>query len=173
MAACRGPKELALPVDGRTPRSPTGSGFPARAGGRRADPPRGVRGAAVPVRGNADVVLGFGSRCGCGSPWRLARFADLDARVREAREEARPTGSRSTTWSTGCAPSPVAGAVLLFKIGFGAETDLPLDLPDRDGDRSCPTADLLDEATVDRMLGHYEHLLADALTRPHGPSTPT
>ncbi|MEV6622643.1 AMP-binding protein, partial [Amycolatopsis sp. NPDC051114] len=168
------PKELALPVD----RPYSAEPVPARLTRPLppADEPALLAAFAVLLSryaGTADVVLGLGSLVPLrvdlgGSPG----FADVDARVREAREEAFAHEVPFDDLVAEVRPEPGRGGSVVVNVGFGAETDLPLDLNlTVDGDTLVADyrADVLDESTVDRMLDHLEHLLADALSRPQWP----
>ncbi|MEV6645772.1 amino acid adenylation domain-containing protein [Amycolatopsis sp. NPDC051371] len=123
--------------------------------------------------GTADVVLGLGSLVPLrvdlgGSPG----FADVVARVREAREEALSHQVPFDDLLAEVEPEPGRGGSVVVNVGFGAETDLPLDvnlIVDGDTIVADYRADVLDESTVDRMLGHLEHVLAEALSRPQWP----
>ncbi|MGW4521908.1 amino acid adenylation domain-containing protein [Amycolatopsis sp. NPDC004378] len=119
--------------------------------------------------GTADVVLGIGSLVPLrvdlgGSPG----FAEVVTRVREAREEALAHEVPFADLVAEVRPQPGRGGAVLVNVGFGAETDLPLDL-NLTADGAHYRADVLDESTVDRMLGHLEHLLAEALANPQWP----
>ncbi|MEV6875780.1 amino acid adenylation domain-containing protein [Amycolatopsis sp. NPDC051128] len=123
--------------------------------------------------GTVDVVLGIGSLVPLrvdlgGSPG----FADVVARVRAAREEALARRVPFDDLVAEVRPEPGRGGSMLVNVGFGAETDLPLDLNVTAADGVLTAhyrADVLDASTVDRMLGHLDHLLADALRRPQWP----
>nr|WP_285478570.1 non-ribosomal peptide synthetase [Amycolatopsis sp. NBRC 101858] len=119
--------------------------------------------------GTADVVLGLGSLVPLrvdlgGSPG----FADVVARVREAREKAFAHEVPFDDLVSDVEPEPGRGGSVVVNVGFGAETDLPLDL-NLTEDGVHYRADVLDESTVDRMLDHLAHLLTDALNRPQWP----
>jgi non-ribosomal peptide synthetase component F len=168
------PKELALPVDRLYPAEPVRA---------RLTRPRPAADeltllAAFTVllsryAGTADVLLGVGSLVPLrvdlgGSPG----FADVVARVRAAREEALTHRVPFDELVAELEPERGRGGSVLVNVGFGAETDLPLDLNLNVGGETLVVdyrADVLDESTVDRMLGHLEHLLADALSRPQWP----
>ncbi|MDQ7806472.1 amino acid adenylation domain-containing protein [Amycolatopsis sp. A133] len=119
--------------------------------------------------GTVDVVLGIGALVPLrvdlgGSPG----FADVVARVREAREEALAHEVRFADLVAELDPEPGRGGALLVNVGFGAETGLPLDL-NLTADGLHYRADVFDESTVYRMVGHLERLLADAQHRPQWP----
>jgi amino acid adenylation domain-containing protein len=123
--------------------------------------------------GTADVVLGIGSLV----PLRVdlggaPGFDDVVARVRAAREEALAHQVPFDDLVGEVQPERGRGGSVLVNVGFAAETTLPLDLVLAAGDGVLEAryrADVLDESTVDRMLGHLEHLLHDALSRPQWP----
>ncbi|MGW5720133.1 amino acid adenylation domain-containing protein [Amycolatopsis sp. NPDC003865] len=119
--------------------------------------------------GTADVVLGIGSLVPLrvdlgGSPG----FADVVARVRDAREEALAHEVPFADLVAALEPEPGRGGSVLVNVGFGAETDLPLDLNLIEGGVRY-RADVFDESTVDRMLAHLERLLAHASVDPRCP----
>nr|WP_230863147.1 non-ribosomal peptide synthase/polyketide synthase [Amycolatopsis camponoti] len=168
------PKELPLPID---------RPYPARAVPARLTRPRPgtdeltlLAGFVVLLSryaGTADVVLGIGSLVPLrvdlgGSPG----FADVVKRVRDAREEALAHRVPFDDLVAEVEPEPGRGGSVVVNVGFGAETDLPLDVNlGIDGEELVVDyrADVLDESTVDRMLGHLGHLLADARKRPQWP----
>ncbi|WP_410673602.1 amino acid adenylation domain-containing protein [Amycolatopsis sp. cmx-4-68] len=168
------PKELALPVDRPYPAEPV----VARLTRPWPEVDEVTLLAAFAVllsryAGTVDVVLGIGSLVPLrvdlgGSPG----FADVVARVREAREEALAHEVPFVDLVAELKPEPARGGSVLVNVGFGAETDLPLDLNLSPADGMVVAdyrADVLDESTVDRMLGHLEHLLAAARKRPQWP----
>ncbi len=121
--------------------------------------------------GTADVLLGIGSLVPLrvdlgGSPG----FADVVVRVREAREEALSHEVPFDDLVAEVTPEPGRGGSVVVNVGFGAETDLPLDL-NLTEEGVHYRADVFDESTVDRMLEHLGHLLADARERPQCPIT--
>ncbi|WP_442875529.1 non-ribosomal peptide synthase/polyketide synthase [Amycolatopsis sp. NBC_00348] len=123
--------------------------------------------------GTADVVLGIGSLVPlrvdlAGAPG----FDDVVSRVRAAREEALAHEVPFDDLVGELQPEHGRGGSVLVNVGFAAETTLPLDLVVDLGDGVLEAryrGDVLDESTVDRMLGHLEHLLVAALERPQWP----
>ncbi len=165
------PKELPLPVDRPYPAEPAAPATLTRPV-PEADELTLLAAFAVLLSryaGTADVLLGIGSLVPLrvdlgGSPG----FADVVTRVREAREAALGHEMPFADLVAELEPEPGRGGSLLVNVGFGAETDLPLDLNlTGEGVRYRP--DVLDESTVDRMLDHLAHLLAEAAERPQWP----
>ncbi|MER6799371.1 AMP-binding protein, partial [Amycolatopsis mediterranei] len=165
------PKELPLPVDRPYPAAPAAPATLARPV-PEADELTLLAAFTVLLSryaGTADVLLGIGSLVPLrvdlgGSPG----FADVVARVREAREAALGHEVPFADLVAELEPEPGRGGSLLVNVGFGAATDLPLDLNlTGEGVRYRP--DVLDESTVDRMLDHLGHLLAEAAERPQWP----
>ncbi|WP_372665337.1 non-ribosomal peptide synthetase [Amycolatopsis kentuckyensis] len=168
------PKELALPVDRPYAAEPVR----ARLARPRPDADELTLLSAFVVllsryAGTADVVLGIGSL----TPLRIdlggsPGFADVVTRVRDAREEALAHEVPLDELVAELKPEPGRGGSVLVSVGFGAVTDLPLDLNLRIDDGELVAdyrADALDESTVDRMLGHLGNLLSDARQRPQWP----
>ncbi|MFB6721417.1 amino acid adenylation domain-containing protein [Kribbella sp. NPDC056345] len=115
-----------------------------------------------------------------GLPVRVAvdgsvAFGDLRAQLAELRAEAEAHRLPVAELLQLLAPEPFRGGALLCGTGFGDapwEDGGPLDiaLSVSDGQvRADYRTDLLEPATVDRILGHYRTLLADALDRPTTP----
>ncbi|MFG3027365.1 non-ribosomal peptide synthase/polyketide synthase [Streptomyces sp. NPDC048253] len=115
-----------------------------------------------------------------GLPLRVAvdgdtPFAELRERVGEARAEAADHRLPTAELLDLLAPEPFRGGGLLCATGFGdAPWDeggpLDLALTVAEGEVSADyRTDLFEAATVDRILGHYRTLLADALARPVTP----
>ncbi|MEU1192933.1 non-ribosomal peptide synthase/polyketide synthase [Streptomyces sp. NPDC005859] len=102
-------------------------------------------------------------------------FAELCARVTAARAEAAAHRLPTVELLRLLAPEPFRGGALLCATGFGAapwDEGAPLDLAltVAAGEVSADyRTDLFEPATVDRILGHYRTLLADALARPATP----
>ncbi|MFI9382630.1 amino acid adenylation domain-containing protein [Kutzneria sp. NPDC052558] len=176
------PKELLLPVDRPHPAEPT----PPRAVRTRqlalADRLTGDRQATLMAAfvvllhryaGTADIVFGTGSLVPVrvdlgGSPG----FADVVARVRAAHAEAIAHQVPFDELVGELQPEQSRGGAVLVNVGFAAETDRPLDLVlSLDGAVLAAhyREDVLDASTVDRMLRHFEQLLADGLDRPQCP----
>ncbi|WP_235191071.1 non-ribosomal peptide synthetase [Amycolatopsis rifamycinica] len=171
------PKELPLPVDRPYPAEP---GARARLTRPRPAADEAALLAAFAVllsryAGTPDVVLGIGALV----PLRVdlggaPGFADVVTRVREARDAALAHEVPVDDLIGELAPEPGRGGSVLVNVGFGAETALPLDLNlllEGDVLVADYRADVLDESTVDRMLDHFGHLLADAHDRPQWPVT--
>ncbi|MEU3188329.1 amino acid adenylation domain-containing protein [Streptomyces sp. NPDC006923] len=108
-------------------------------------------------------------------------FSELVRRVTEALEAARAHRVPPAALAAELSPDPTRGGGLFFNTAFdtapgtdsaaGQETgslDLALELTS-EGIRATYCPDLFEEATVDRLLGHYETLLADGLARPGVP----
>ncbi|MFI0941513.1 non-ribosomal peptide synthase/polyketide synthase [Streptomyces sp. NPDC021020] len=114
-----------------------------------------------------------------GLPLRVAvdgatPFAELRARVAEAREQAAAHRLPAAELLGLLTAQPTRGGGLLCATGFGpAPWDggpLDLALSTADGRVSADhRTDLLTSGTADRILGHYRTLLADALARPAAP----
>ncbi|MEV6824241.1 amino acid adenylation domain-containing protein [Amycolatopsis sp. NPDC051102] len=169
------PKELPLPIDRPYPAEPVAPEVLARPW-PEADELTLLAAFTVLLSryaGTSDVVLGIGALVPLrvdlgGSPG----FGEVVARVREAREEALAHQVPLGDLVAELQPEPARGGSVLVNVGFGAETDLPLDLNLTLGGDTLVVryrADVLDESTVDRMLDHLECLLADALDRPQWP----
>ncbi|MBK3634961.1 amino acid adenylation domain-containing protein, partial [Streptomyces sp. MBT97] len=102
-------------------------------------------------------------------------FAALCAQVADVRAQAAAHRLPTADLVRLLAPEPFRGGALLCATGFGHtpwEDAGPLDLA-LSVDGAEVTADyrgdLFTPATVDRVLGHYRTLLADALARPDTP----
>ncbi|MGW4980233.1 non-ribosomal peptide synthase/polyketide synthase [Streptomyces mirabilis] len=115
-----------------------------------------------------------------GLPLRVAvdggtAFAELRERVAAARAEAVAHHLPTAELLRLLAPEPFRGGGLLCATGFGTapwDEGGPLDLAlaPVDGEVSADyRSDLFEPATVDRILGHYRTLIADALARPATP----
>ncbi|MEV4050454.1 amino acid adenylation domain-containing protein [Amycolatopsis sp. NPDC049688] len=165
------PKELPLPIDRPYPAEPAVPVLLARPV-PEADELTLLAAFTVLLSryaGTADVQLGIGSLVPLrvdlgGSPG----FADVVARVREAREEALAHEVPFADLIAELDPEPGRGGALLVNVGFRAGTDLPLDL-NLTADGLRYRADVFDESTVDRMLGHLGQLIAEATERPQWP----
>ncbi|MCX4767683.1 non-ribosomal peptide synthase/polyketide synthase [Streptomyces sp. NBC_01275] len=102
-------------------------------------------------------------------------FADLCERVADVRAQAEAHRLPTADLLGLLAPEPARGGGLLCATGFGAapwDEGGPLDLAlsVADGEvRADYRTDLFRPDTVDRILGHYRTLLADALARPAAP----
>ncbi|WP_406006001.1 non-ribosomal peptide synthase/polyketide synthase [Streptomyces sp. NBC_00637] len=115
-----------------------------------------------------------------GLPLRVAvdgdtPFAELCARVAAAHEEAAAHRLPTAELLDLLAPEPFRGGGLLCATGFGGAPwdeggplDLALTVTDARVSAEYRT-DLFAPATVDRILGHYRTLLADAVARPATP----
>ncbi|MER7187351.1 amino acid adenylation domain-containing protein, partial [Streptomyces hyaluromycini] len=115
-----------------------------------------------------------------GLPLRLVvngttPFAELRDHVTTARAQAAAHRLPTAELLRLLAPEPGRGGALLCAVGFGAAPwgeggPLDLALSVADGQVHADyAADLFEPATVDRILGHYATLLADALDRPGTP----
>ncbi|WP_438860845.1 amino acid adenylation domain-containing protein [Amycolatopsis solani] len=165
------PKELPLPVDRPYPAEPAAPVRLARPL-PAADELTLLAAFAVLLSrysGTADVLLGIGSLVPLrvdlgGSPG----FADVLVRLREAREEALAHEVPFADLVAELEPEPGRGGSLLVNVGFGARTELPLDL-NLTADGLLYRPDVLDESTVDRMVDHLGRLLDEAAERPQWP----
>ncbi|MCX5173061.1 amino acid adenylation domain-containing protein [Streptomyces antibioticus] len=105
-------------------------------------------------------------------------FRELVRRVRESYDEAVTHRVPVSLLVDELSPRPTRGGGLLLNAAFGTadrpagELPGPVDLLLETGDgevRATYDPALFDAATVDRLLGHYRTLLADALERPDAP----
>ncbi|MDR6977742.1 amino acid adenylation domain-containing protein/non-ribosomal peptide synthase protein (TIGR01720 family) [Streptomyces sp. 3330] len=115
-----------------------------------------------------------------GLPLRVAvdagtPFAELRERVAQACAQAAAHRLPTAELLALLAPEPFRGGGLLCATGFGgapwdAGGPLDLALTVAGGEVTADyRSDLFEAATVDRILGHYRTLLADALARPATP----
>ncbi len=113
-----------------------------------------------------------------GLPVRIAvdgsvPFGALRAQIAEVRVEAEAHRLPVAELLQLLDPEPFRGGALLCGTGFGdSEWGGPLDLALSVADgqvRADYRTDLFAPATVDRILGHYRTLLADAVARPETP----
>ncbi|MFG3288621.1 non-ribosomal peptide synthase/polyketide synthase [Streptomyces sp. NPDC048179] len=115
-----------------------------------------------------------------GLPLRLSvaggmPFAEVREHLAATRAEAAAHRLPTTELLRLLAPEPGRGGALLCATGFGTAPwdgggPLDLALSVTDGRlRADYAADLFEPATVDRILGHFATLLADALARPGTP----
>ncbi|WP_343243644.1 non-ribosomal peptide synthase/polyketide synthase [Streptomyces sp. SID13726] len=115
-----------------------------------------------------------------GLPLRIAvdgrmPFAELRDRIADLRADAVAHRLPTAALLRLLAPEPSRGGALLCATGFGdapwdegGPLDLALSVTDGQVYADHRT-DILEPATVDRILGHYRTLLADALARPDTP----
>ncbi|MEU0518088.1 non-ribosomal peptide synthase/polyketide synthase [Streptosporangium sp. NPDC006007] len=104
-------------------------------------------------------------------------FGELERRVTDACREARAHRVPLSALVAELRPEPTRGGGLFFNAGFGpgsaaGEAAGPLDMVlevTAGQARMTYRPDLFEAATVDRLLGHYATLLADALARPDVP----
>ncbi|QIQ06010.1 non-ribosomal peptide synthetase [Streptomyces liangshanensis] len=137
--------------------------------------------------GAADLTVGYANlpvRVDLGGP---PTFAELVRRVEDALAAARAHRLPPRTLVDALRPAPTRGGGLFFNTAFDADPgtgaaaradaagedmpgtlDLALDVVPDEVQATYRT-DLFDDATVDRLLGHYETLLADGLARPGTP----
>ncbi|MEU6496822.1 non-ribosomal peptide synthase/polyketide synthase [Streptomyces sp. NPDC046984] len=175
--------EVPLPLDFPYPAGPAG---PA---------PRARRTAALLPAADADTLLTvvavllhrYGGASATeltvardGLPLRIAvaddtSFTALRAQVAAVRAQAETHRLPTADLLRLLAPEPLRGGGQLCSTGFGAAPwdeggplDLALSLTDGEV-RADYRADLFEETTADRILGHYRTLLADALARPDTP----
>ncbi|WP_405145010.1 non-ribosomal peptide synthase/polyketide synthase [Sphaerisporangium sp. NBC_01403] len=135
--------------------------------------------------GSGDICAGFD-----GLPLRVeldgdTTFGELVRRVADACEQARAHRIPLSALAAGLRPDPTRGGGLFFNtsiaVGGGTPTTEPAAYPldmslevvtQRAGEsleceaRLTYRPGLFESATADRMLGHYETLLADGLARP-------
>ncbi|MFF7202533.1 amino acid adenylation domain-containing protein [Streptomyces sp. NPDC008141] len=128
--------------------------------------------------GAPDVTVGHGPlpvRVSCeGEP----TFADLVRRTAAARDEAEARPVELSALVDALRPEPTRGGGLFFNTAFAtaarpftaAPGPVDLVLEALPGEvRAHYRADLFDDSTVDRLLGHYATLLADGSARPETP----
>ncbi|WP_327371688.1 non-ribosomal peptide synthetase [Streptomyces sp. NBC_01217] len=176
------PPETALPIDRPHPPEPD----PGRVGRVLT----GLPGASDAVllaafvallhrySGAADLTVGHD-----GLPVRVSvdhepTFQDLVRRVAQAQEEAAAHRLSAGLLADELAPRPTRGGGLFVNVAFGTaqrpagELPGPVDLSLEVAEgavRATYHPALFDGTTVERLLGHYRTLLADALERPGTP----
>ncbi|MFI1396046.1 amino acid adenylation domain-containing protein [Streptomyces sp. NPDC020681] len=170
-------QETALPTDRPYPLTPTGQ--------RAVRTRRTVTEAADEVRlaaycallhrysGAREVTVGHDGlpvRVGLGGE---VPFRELVERLASVCEEGRAHRVPPAVLVEELRPEPTRGGGLFFNTAFGEAGSFgPMDLVlDAAGGeiRATYRPDVFDEGTVDRLLGHYESLLADGLARPDAP----
>lgn len=176
------PLEIALPADRPHPPHPL-PGRDARTVTDLPDAPDTVRLAAFVAllhryTGATDLTVGHG-----GLPLRVSvahepTFAELVRRVTEAWEDAETHRVPVGLLVEELRPRPTRGGGLFCNTAFGTadrpagELPAPVDvLLEVDGDsaRASYSPALFDGTTIERLLGHYRTLLADAVARPGTP----
>ncbi|MGV9778882.1 amino acid adenylation domain-containing protein, partial [Streptosporangium sp. NPDC003464] len=175
------PQETALPVDFPYPLLPAEERRTRSRALAVAAPEASLLAAYVALlhryAGAADVSVGYD-----GLPVRVGlsgemSFGELVRRVADACEQARAHRLPLSALVAELRPEPTRGGGLLFNVGFGTgatagESAGPLDVSvdvSAGQARATYRPDLFEAATVDRLLGHYETLLADGLARPETP----
>ncbi|MDX2600462.1 amino acid adenylation domain-containing protein [Streptomyces caniscabiei] len=173
------PLEIALPADRPHPPQPLPE-RDSRVLSDVADAPDAVRLAAFVAllhryTGATDLTVGHD-----GLPLRVSvehepTFAELTRRVTQAWEEAQTHRVPVGLLFEELRPRPTRGGGLFFNTAFGTasrpagELPAPVDvLLEVDGDsaRASYSPALFDGTTIERLLGHYRTLLADAVARP-------
>ncbi|WP_086784436.1 non-ribosomal peptide synthetase [Streptomyces caniscabiei] len=173
------PLEIALPADRPHPQQPLPE-RDSRVLSDVADAPDVVRLAAFVAllhryTGATDLTVGHD-----GLPLRVSvehepTFAELTQRVTQAWEEAQTHRVPVGLLVEELRPRPTRGGGLFFNTAFGTasrpagELPAPVDvLLEVDGDsaRAAYSPALFDGTTIERLLGHYRTLLADAVARP-------
>ncbi|MDX3544048.1 amino acid adenylation domain-containing protein [Streptomyces europaeiscabiei] len=176
------PLEISLPADRPHPPQPLLE-RDTRALADVPDAPDAVRLAAFVAllhryTGATDLTVGHD-----GLPLRVSvehepTFAELVRRVTQAHEEAETNRVPVGLLVDELRPRPTRGGGLFFNTAFATaarpagELPAPVDvlLEVRDGSaRASYHPGIFDGTTIDRLLGHYRTLLADALARPGTP----
>ncbi|MFJ6944793.1 amino acid adenylation domain-containing protein [Streptomyces wuyuanensis] len=129
--------------------------------------------------GATDITVGHD-----GLPLRVSvehepSFRELERRGEQARQDAEAHRAPLDVLADDLRPQPARdGAGSFFNTAFATAARPADGLPDcvdlllevREGSvRATYATDLFDGATVERVLGHYRTLLADALARPEAP----
>ncbi|MFC5809016.1 amino acid adenylation domain-containing protein [Streptomyces heilongjiangensis] len=179
------PPEVSLPADRPRPPQPVPERV-ARTQAGVADATDAQRLAAFVAllhryTGATDLTVGHD-----GLPLRLSvehepSFAELVRRVTQARDEADIHRVPLDLLVDELGPRPTRGGGPFFTTVFATEArpvgdlpapvDLALEVSDGGTVRATYHPGLFDGTTVDRFLGHYRTLLADALARPETPVT--
>ncbi|MEU4091796.1 non-ribosomal peptide synthase/polyketide synthase [Streptomyces sp. NPDC026673] len=171
-------QETVLPIDFPYPQQRPAEALPVRSRALPGRVPGEERQLAAYVAllhhygsGAADIVLAHD-----GLPLRVAvtadtTFGELTARVSAAREQARAHRTPVPALAAALGATATRGGGLICNTGLaaGAWDGGPLDLDLRIAGGEVHAAyrpDLFEAATVDRILGHYATLLADATAHP-------